>query len=63
MHWDEVRKVEVSTKQLGSDDRSETFRGGIRVKVDGAAIAIGDIYDRPVQVIYQAIRSHWRERS
>jgi len=63
LHWDEVRKVEVSAKQLSAEDRAETFRGGIRVRVDGASIIIGDIYDRPVQVIYQAIRAHWRERS
>jgi hypothetical protein len=60
MRWHELRKVEWK-KQAAGTSSSERFHGAILLKFAGAQIAIGDVYDRPLTMIYRTVQDYWRE--
>ncbi len=73
LSWDEVREVKLGKAEsafwitaLGSPwlsyevTTSGQQNKGLVLKVEGAVIVIADIYDRPLSLLYQHIRYHWR---
>jgi hypothetical protein len=60
LRWDEVRQVEIRRRPRAFQYQSGGAVGGIVLKVEGAAIVIADIYDRPLSLIYQQICYYWR---
>jgi hypothetical protein len=61
MRWTELKGVEWSTRQANVTSSTNTLPGGILLKFAGAHIVIGDLYDRPLTVIYRTILEYWRE--
>lgn len=68
LRWDELRDVKLSRSnswqffQLVPDWHGGTA-ANILLKVEGAAIVIADVYDRPLALIYQNICHYWRGKS
>jgi len=61
LRWNEVLNVELRSRAQGFHLTSETTRPGIVLSVEGARIVIADIYDRPLQDVYENILHYWRE--
>ncbi|HEY7422643.1 MAG TPA: hypothetical protein VH682_00150 [Gemmataceae bacterium] len=64
LRWDEVRDVKLgkSAASFQFTMSAQSLRG-IVIKVEGAAIVIVDVYDRPLALIYQNICHYWRGQS
>jgi hypothetical protein len=69
LRWGELRKVEYRHRPqsfrlegVGHRWESQTPHRGIHLIVEGARIVIADIYDRPLPLIYDRIRSYWQGR-
>jgi len=67
MRWGELRNLEYrhSPRSFGLESRglwadNAGPERGIHLIVEGARIVIADIYDRPLPLIYDRIRSYWR---
>jgi hypothetical protein len=67
--WRELRKVEFRHRPqsfrlegIGHRWESQTPHRGIHLIVEGARIVIADIYDRPLPLIFDRIRSYWQGR-
>jgi hypothetical protein len=60
LRWDELRKVHTKMPQFAFQLTRADLGPGIRLVVEGATIVIADIYDRPLQVIYQRIKDYWQ---
>jgi hypothetical protein len=60
MRWDELRGVHfrVIPKQFRLQHHDHLT--GIILKFEGATLAIADIYDRPLHIIYQRIIDYWQ---
>ncbi len=69
LRWGELRKIEYREKPRSFRLEGTAFRleadtpqRGIHLVVEGARIVIADIYDRPLPLIYDRIRSYWQGR-
>jgi hypothetical protein len=69
MRWPELRKLEYRDRArsfrfegVGWHLETETPYRGIHLVVEGARIVIADIYDRPLPLIYDRIRTYWQGR-
>jgi hypothetical protein len=68
LRWDELRDVKLLQGNSWqfyaelAEGRSATF-ATILLKVEGAAIVIADVYDRPLALIYQNICHYWRGKA
>ncbi|HTU21787.1 MAG TPA: hypothetical protein VMG10_27360 [Gemmataceae bacterium] len=64
LRWDEVLEVKLgrgpATFQFSTSTQPPR---GIVLAVEGAAVVITDIYDRPISLIYQNICHYWRGKS
>ncbi|MHB1423523.1 MAG: hypothetical protein ACYC3I_10085 [Gemmataceae bacterium] len=62
LRWDEVRDVKFGSTNTSFQLTATTTlpMKGIVLKVEGAAIVIADVYDRPLALIYQNIRHYWK---
>jgi hypothetical protein len=60
MSWSELRAAEASWKHSIGGYRSEGLPGGIQLRFEGASVVIGDLYDRPIPMIYETITSLWQ---
>jgi hypothetical protein len=60
LRWDEILEIHLNNKPHASFRASSVTPGaGITLKVQAAHIFIADIYDRPLPLIYTALRSHY----
>src|SRR5438105_4074233 len=69
LRWRELRNVEYRHRPRSFQVEGMGFRWGsappyrgIHLIVEGARIVIADIYDRPLPLIYDRIRSYWQGR-
>ncbi|MGE3808728.1 MAG: hypothetical protein AB7K24_29025 [Gemmataceae bacterium] len=60
MHWDELRSVKLGAKPGFLDSPGRSMANGLTLVVDGAEFVIADIYDRPLPIIYERIKSYWK---
>jgi hypothetical protein len=60
MRWDELRDVQLHGRPRHFRHGAEHTMPGIKLVVEGAAIVIPDIYDRPLPVIHERIVQYWR---
>lgn len=60
LRWPELLDVRFNAKPLSFKFTSQGVIPGVELRVAGATIVIGDVYDRPLYVIYDQIRSRWR---
>lgn len=56
MRWDELRKMEC----WGNHKFTRNIRGGVILEFAGANVTVGDLYDRPLRFIFQAMDGYWR---
>jgi hypothetical protein len=61
LRWDEVLNVTLKGRPTGFGVGYERTGRGIHLKVEGAAIVIADVYNRPLHAIYQRILKCWEE--
>jgi hypothetical protein len=63
--WDEVLDVKLNSRSswfqpyVARSD-SKNLQPGLTLKVAGADIQLHDVYDRPLQLIYQQLSYYWR---
>jgi hypothetical protein len=58
MRWNELRKME----SWGNHRFSRNIHGGVILQFADVSVTIGDLYDRPLRFIFQAVDSYWREQ-
>jgi hypothetical protein len=57
MRWNELQKME----SWANHRFSRNIHGGIILQFAGTSVTIGDLYDRPLRFIFQAMDAYWRE--
>jgi hypothetical protein len=60
MRWDELRDLKFNRRTAGFQLDHSNLGRGILLQFEGARVLIADIYDRPLNLIYQQIRKFWR---
>ncbi len=61
LRWDEVRAVRYRPQRRNLEiNVVAASEVGIVLTLEGATIAIADVYDRPLPVIYERVRQYWR---
>jgi hypothetical protein len=58
MRWDELKNVRYKPKYGAFDTHAPSL--GIVLTLAGAEVAIANIYDRPLYLIYERIMAYWR---
>jgi len=59
MRWDEITEMKMSRGQTGFRLSAGPKGRGVLIRSPGVELVIVDIYDRPIQVIYQWLRRYW----
>jgi hypothetical protein len=62
MQWRELRKLELRATARSFQYESQAPVAGIQLVFEGATVVIADIYDRPLPVIFDRIRTYWQGR-
>ena len=60
LRWDEIIELRLGGKVEKLQLTSGAERYSIVLSVEGAVFTLGDIYDRPLAIIYERLRRYWR---
>jgi hypothetical protein len=60
MRWEELKDLRYRAGTSGIYQSNHAARRGISLHVAAAIIVVEDVYDRPLNLIYQQLRRYWR---
>jgi hypothetical protein len=59
LRWEELKRVRLGSAASGRYSSDGSHRGLV-LEVEGAAISIANVYDRPLELIYRLVMIYWK---